>query len=316
MRSFVKFMFVGAVTLGLLSANSAYALRIALPQPQPVQSSLQADVIVVGKVTAIEKDTVEVSAYKGAPKEDPKQQYKIAKVKISDALLGAKGLTEVKIGFSAGGGGGGGFPAPVPFQLKPGIRPLPAPVGGSVALSEGQEGVFPLVRHFEGDFYILAGGFNAGILEKKAPSYDKDLAQIKKNLEVLKDPMAALKSKEKEERFTAISVLSTKYRQWSKGTPSTEEAIPAEEAKLILDVMLELPWVPKAGEANPDYMKTLSSAFGMWLGAEQVRLKFVYPQPKPGDSAEVQNKMYEEAITKFIKENREKLTLKKFVEKK
>lgn len=309
MRSFVKSLFVGAVALGLLSASSSHAFRIApVPKGQPVQAALQADVIVTGKVVGIEKETVEVAAFRGARKDDPKDTYKIAKVKISDALSGAKGLTEIKVGFSTTGGGGGG-----PFTRT---TTLPFVPRAAITLTEGQEGVFALVRHFEGDFYVLAGGYNAGILEKKAATYDKDLAQIKKNLTIIKDPITALKSKEKEDRFTALIVLGTRYRQWGKGTPSTEEAIPAEEANLILDVMLEMPWAPKAGEANPDFSRTLSNVFNTWLFNEQNRLKFQYPKAKPGDTQETISKMYEEAITKFIKDNREKLVLKRYVEKK
>ncbi len=316
----VKFLAVVVATSAVFTNNvAAGRALIALPAPvSPTQAVTQSSTIVIGKVTSIEKDPVEVDEYKGVPKDQPKAQFKIAKVKISEALMGAKGLTEIKIGFSVnavpGGGGIDGGEAPaidLPIKGRP-IRPRITPV----ALTEGQEGTFMVTRHWTGDFYILAGGFNAAPLDKKAADYDKKLAEVKKIITVMKDPVALLKSKEKDERYTALSVLTMKYRNWTKGTEFTEEAIPAEEAKLILDTIIELPWTVKPGDANPDYEKTLSNHFAIWLGTEQARLKFVYPQPKPGDNADTQNKMYEDAVIKFIKENREKFTLKRYVDKK
>ncbi|MCX7665223.1 MAG: hypothetical protein N2112_06740 [Gemmataceae bacterium] len=315
----VKLLAVVVATTVVLTQNMASARAlIALPAPvSPAQAVTSATTIVIGKVTSISKDMVEVTAFEGAPKDQPKQPYKVATIKISEALMGAKGLTEIKVGFPANaaapGAGGVGPDVDLPIKGRP-IRPG---IGfGAVALTEGQEGVFMLSRHWDGEFYILAGGFNAAPIDKKNPNYDKQLAEVKKIIAVLKDPISALKSKEKDERFTAVSVLTNKYRNWNKPTPFVEENLPAEESKLILDVILEMPWAPKPDETNPDYNKTLSNAFGIWLGNEQGRLKFQYPQIKPGTPPEEINKLYEESVVKFIKENRDKFVLKRFVEKK
>ncbi len=303
------------VATSAITPNNLFAVPAFIGPPPvvpPVQIISQASTVITGKVTAIEKDPVEVSAYLNAPKDQPKVQFKIAKVKIAESLMGAKGLTEVKIGFPIEGAvGGGPIRGDEPIRRpRPPIRLVP------IALTEGQEGVFTLNRHFEGDFYVIAGGFHIPPLDKKNPDYDKKLAEIKKIVTVMKDPVAALKSKEKEDRLVGIEVITAKYRNWTKGTPPAEENIPAEEAKLILDVMLELPWTPKPGAANPYDPNTLSNFFGIWLGQEQARLKFQYPQIKPGENQETANKNYEEAAVKFIKENREKFTLKRYVEKK
>lgn len=303
------------VATATLSTNKAKAVPAFIGPPpvvSPVQAVTAASTIVVGKVVAIEKDPVEVAGYQGAPKEQAKVPYKIAKIKISESLLGAKGLTEIKVGFSAFAEAGGGRPA-IDLPIR---RPRPGLVPPVVALTEGQEGTFMLTRHFEGDFYVLAGGPNSPPLDKKAADYDKKLAEIKKVVGVMKDPIASLKSKEKDDRGVALEILTAKYRNWNKPTPPVEENVPAEEATLIIDAILELPWTPKPGAANPYDPKTLSNYFGVWLSNEQARLKFSYPPIKPGETQETINKNYEEAVVKFIKENRDKLTLKRYTEKK
>lgn len=317
MRSFVRYMWIGALTLNLFAASSAFALRIAPPiaRPQPVQAALQAEVIVSGKVVSIDKEPVEVTAFAGAPKEQPKVPYKIAKVKISEALLGAKGLTEIKVGFPANANpAGGGFDQPVPLPGRPAIRPLPAPVGGSIALTEGQEGVFPLTRHHDGEFYILAGGFQGGVLEKKAPNYEKDLAQIQKMIEIVKDPLKMLQSKNKEDRFQAVHVLAQKYRNWNKPTPFVEEDVAAEENKLILKTLSEMPW---SQPASPDPNNpTRQNLFFLLLGNETSRLGFKFPAFKPGTTPEEFNKAQDEATAKFLADNMDKIKIKKMVDKK
>src|SRR5207302_1210112 len=61
----------------------------ALAPPPPLMARLpRADAIVVGKVVSFEEKPIKADG----------TEYRIAVVKIEDALLGAKGLTHVKVG--------------------------------------------------------------------------------------------------------------------------------------------------------------------------------------------------------------------------
>src|SRR6187397_382249 len=84
---------IAVVALGY-SLAPAYALMIAM-RPA-AQRAVTAEVVVVGKVTAIEKDAVEAAPFPGAPN---KVAYKVAVVKIENGLAGAANITHVKIGF-------------------------------------------------------------------------------------------------------------------------------------------------------------------------------------------------------------------------
>ena len=76
------------------SVSPAFGLMIAMRSP--AQSAASAEVVVVGKVTAIEKESVEAQPFPNAPN---KVSYKVAVVKIETNLAGAANTTHVKIGF-------------------------------------------------------------------------------------------------------------------------------------------------------------------------------------------------------------------------
>jgi hypothetical protein len=84
---------LAAVVFGV-STTPAYALMIAFKPP--TQRALSAEVVIVGKVTAIEKDMVEALPFPQSPN---KVSYKVAVVKIETGLAGAANITHVKIGF-------------------------------------------------------------------------------------------------------------------------------------------------------------------------------------------------------------------------
>ncbi|HKB04174.1 MAG TPA: hypothetical protein VKD90_18265, partial [Gemmataceae bacterium] len=88
---------LAAALFGLTAA--AQMKTLVAPNQSPTARAVQAEVVVIGKVTEIEKDAVEGPAYAGAPK-DQRATYKVAVVKIEDRLIGAKGLTLVRVGFS------------------------------------------------------------------------------------------------------------------------------------------------------------------------------------------------------------------------
>src|SRR5581483_6143826 len=99
------------------AALPARAMMIA-PAPIP-QRVAQSEVVAVGKVTAVEDKTVSAPQFPGAK---DKVEYRIAVVKISDHLLGAKGETHVKVGFVVP------KEAPPPKPGGPVIGPIRRPV--------------------------------------------------------------------------------------------------------------------------------------------------------------------------------------------
>jgi hypothetical protein len=293
------------VTCALASAEQLKALVVA--PARPGQLAAQADVVVIGKVAEIEKDTVESSAFPGAPK-DQKTTYKIAVLKIDEAIVGGKGLTQFRVGFADGGAA----TAPPPTRVGGGrvIRP-----GGRapVSLTAGQEGCFFLTRHHEGDFYILTG--NGAPLEKKDENYEKLLSEVKKTAKILDEPVAALKAKDLNDRFQAAHVVLQRYQMNRTGKPATREPIPAEESKLILATLAELPWQPK--DATPRTGGELPpSRSALWYMVQQDMTGFkqpMFPVQRAGNEAVDANKIWEEATTAYLKDNADKVKLKGYL---
>jgi hypothetical protein len=97
MKSPMKIGLLGAACAALLfTATTAKAMRIAPPAPG-VRAAM-ASVIVVGKIESIEEKTVAAKQFPGATE---KAEYKIAVIKVEDSILGAKGVTNVRVGFIA-----------------------------------------------------------------------------------------------------------------------------------------------------------------------------------------------------------------------
>jgi len=205
----------------LLAALPAPAMRIYLP---PYYKVAQAQAIVIGKVTAIEDKTVAATMFPGAKE---KSDYTVAVVKVEDALLGAKGLTHVKVGFV--------LPKPVP----------PPPPGGPFILVKGpapiklevnQEVCLFLTKHHETEFFTIAS-----VMDKKAP----ELEQVKKFAKLLADPSASLKSKDADQRTMTAALLVLHYRQRPLGNKVKEEEIDEDQSKLILKALTEGDWNKK-----------------------------------------------------------------------
>jgi hypothetical protein len=182
--------------------------------PPPLERALAAPVVVVGKVASIEKETVEA----GASPNGPKAHFTIAVVKIEDALVGAKGLTHLKVGFLGGN--------------------TSRRAGDSLFLKDGQEACLYLKKHPAGDFYTF--DYMSQPLDATAPSFKQEVATAKAALAAVADPLAALKAEKAEARYLAAAGLVTRYRT---PVPGGEQlAVPAEERKLIYAALLEQDW--------------------------------------------------------------------------
>lgn len=226
-----KYLFA-AVAL-VIGVGSADALMIAV-RPA-AQRAITAEVVVVGKVTAIEKDTVDAAPFPGAKE---KVAYKVAVVKIESALSGVKEVTHVKIGFVPP------KPVPAPVPVPPGglqpIRPI-RPGFQAPELKEGQEMLFFLAKHPSADFYVIPG--MSPPVDASTDSGKKELEAVKKALAVLADPLKGLKSDKAEERLLTATTLVTKYRAYPEaGGEVAQVAIGAEESKLILKALAEANW--------------------------------------------------------------------------
>ena len=222
------------------------AVGVTLAQPQLGTSKMmianlslaqkvaQADAAVVGKVTAIEKDDVEVLPYPGATE---KMIMKVAAVKIESSLMGVKTVTHVKILFQPP------VVAPVDAPPPPGVvRPAIIRRGGlqPVTLKEGDEALYFLVKHPTSANYFQIPPTLTPV-STKAETYKADLAKVTTLADTLANPMKGLKAEKLEDRLAASAILIQKYRRGING-PSKEEAIPAEETKAILKTLVEADW--------------------------------------------------------------------------
>src|SRR4051794_6877488 len=89
-----------AVLLGLSAvawASAAGPARAIMIAPSPLaQRVVTADVVVVGTVTSLEPKTIRAARFPG---DREKGEYRVAVVKVEEGLVGARGLTHVRVGF-------------------------------------------------------------------------------------------------------------------------------------------------------------------------------------------------------------------------
>lgn len=299
--------FLGIAATGLavaFTATSGFALMIA--QKSPTQRALAADTVVVGKVTAVEKETVEATPFPGATN---KVQYKVAVVQIATPLAGAGNLTHIKVGFVPPPPAQPPQPAPQPgVVIRPPIR---RPGLAPPELKEGQEYVLFLVKHPEGGFYIMPP--MSPPLDAKAESAKKEVEGIKKVLAVVADPATALKAEKPADRAFAAVILATKYRTYPDFAPAVEEVpIPAEESRQILLGLADADWT-KFDRTVPNGMQ----AFYM-LGLNE-KDGWTPPKPvpvKPGQPAVNINSVTKEAFVKWLAGPGKDYRIKRVVAKK
>ena len=289
-----------------LAEQPALGLRIAVQNFTTSQKVAQAEVVVTGKVSSLEKETVELPQFSG---DKNKVAFTVAVIKIESILSGAKNVTHLKVAFLTQAGGGGeeqnlGLP------IKG--RPLPIRPGGfgPIQLIEGQEGIFFLQKHpGSGSYYAIQQGFAP--IAAKAENYKEELAQVKSITDALADPMKALKAEKLDARLLAASAIVGKYRSNPTGQ-LVEKAIPAEETKLILKTLFEADWtaadMPAPGfdyQTSPGYLASMIGLNPGVNGIPQIQIK-------PGESY---NAKMKEAIQAWHAKNGEKFEIKKFVAK-
>ena len=256
------------------------------------------DTVVVGKVIEIEPDEIQVTHSNAAPWE-PKVPYQVAVVQIEERLLGASGVTRLRVGFQAN------------WQY--------------LALKPGMEGCFALARQPQADFYTQVNH----IAEKKTAGFAKVLAQYRILGRVMDDPVAALKAGDTVARFDAAKMLLERYR-----TPlasDRREPVPDEENKLIVALMVELPWKPPDGAFDRADGGMVPHRSVLWYMINPGECGFerptptlpkprevgVDPPPKPerSDPPTDPDTLMDQATSKFLKDNADKIKLKRFVQR-
>lgn len=263
-----------------VSVSPAFALKMA-PLPGIALRAATAEVIVTGTVTDFEKEMVEVGQYPGSPQ---KVSYKIAIVKIDDALAGSKNETHIKIGF-----------LPTDIGIRRG-QP-------NFELKENAEGAFFLRKHHEGPFYIF--DYASQPLDAKAETYKADLETVKKAAAAVADPDKALAVKDAKARYFAAAVIVAKYRTAPSGSTVRSELVPAEQSKLILQSILEAGWSANEKDLPSPYqtfMKLGMTAKDGWkpapfngTGDFNAHMKDEFKKWRDGDGAKFQVQKYVKA---------------------
>ena len=249
----------------------------------------QADVVLVGKVVAVDAEFTQARPF---PSGGAGQTvgWMTATIKVTDGLLGAKGKTHVRFGWMPGQAYG----TPVVYEKVAVLREGGSygGAGAPITLSEGQEACLILTMHPDGDFYVPSQ--NAAPLVKGQGNYDADLKTVMKVLDLLREPVAALRAKEPVDREFAATLLVQKYRTYPQttiGGAVKQEPVSAEESKLVLKALAEMDWnkfdvygqsrlqqafnqlgatdrdgwKPPAVAAGQDYNAVLSEAVKKWL---------------------------------------------------
>jgi hypothetical protein len=221
--------------MALAAAGPAGALAVR-QAPIPERVAL-ADCVVTGKVTAIEERTLQLSLLPG---EEQKTPYRVAVIKIEEALIGARGETQLRVA----------FPAPAqdtpPTGGRPVLRRQPR-----LDLAVGTEGCFFLAQRPDETFY-RATAFTDFVAKKGNNTFAKDLALARRSAKLLQDFLAGLQASDAGDRLLTANLLLARYRTTKLGStgPFKNEPINARESRLLLQALADADW-NKTGIEDP-----------------------------------------------------------------
>jgi hypothetical protein len=281
-------LFAMAAVAVLGTALSARAMMIA-PPPGP-QRLAQSDVVIVGKVMAIEDKDIETTP---APGSLAKVTYRVAVVRVTEAVKGAQGKETIRVAWIApqvpapvGNPGGG------PVLIRPGLR------RPGITLAVGQDGLFYLTKHHQEDFLVAPAYFSFS--SSQNANFNQEVDTARKTVKMLADPMPALKSTDARERLLAASLLVSRYRNRPAGNVRTEP-IPAEESKLILAALADADWNQPFQFGQTSAIQVFNqlglTAQDGWAPPQQVKTAQDYPN----------------AAREWLRQNRDTYRLQRFV---
>ncbi len=288
-----------ALLIAGFTASLSPALMIAIRSP--AQRALSAEAVVIGKVTAIEQDSIEAAPFPGAPN---KLAFKITVVQVETSLAGANNITHIKVGFIP--------PAPEAAQpVKPAfVRPPIRRGPMATELKVGQEFVFFLAKHPDANFYVMPN--MSPPLDVKAEETKKDIESLKKVLAIVGDPKKSLEADKADDRAFAAAVMASKYRSYPDAGGEVDQVpIAAAESKLILKGLAEGNWTKLDGAPNAMqvfYSLGLTEKDG-WVAPKAA-------QPQPGQPPVNYNELTHKAFVKWLDGPGKDYSIKKIVPKK
>jgi hypothetical protein len=200
----------------LLLGGAARADRA--PAPVVAERLARADAVVVGTVTAVEdKEVTARWAFGG----DQKLTYRVAVVKVDEALLGAKGQTHLRVGFLPGG------------RRDPHMN-----------LKPGDQGLFVLTRHPDEAFFIVPAYYDL-VPKAQNANFAPDLAEARRCVKLLAGGVTqGLKSKDADERLLAAALVvhGARSQPYFFGKGVRTEPLDAELSRLTLETLAEADW--------------------------------------------------------------------------
>ncbi len=234
----------------LVLAGTASADMIA-PNPTPLRLAL-APVALVGKVTRIEEKSIPATRFPGDMQKVP---FVVAVVKIETGLVGTDKQTHVRVGFPR--------LAPAPVGLPGTGRPIPLRRPG-MTLEKDQEVLLFLRPHEDAGFLMAADPFGF-VIGGGNPNFKTEVADVVRTAKLLADPRPVLTGTDREARALVAALLIHRYRSGLQGK-SKQEAIPAEESKLLLTALAEADWNPnRAGQGRYFQLAPLQTFFRLGL---------------------------------------------------
>jgi hypothetical protein len=192
----------------------------------------RADCIVVAKIIAVEEAEVIAPPSRDAPK---KVRYRVAVLKVSEAVKGGKDRRTLRLGF------------PAPPEPGPGLGVRPAGPRFGTVFKVGQEGLFYLTRHFRQPFFTAPMYYD--FVPRDHPGFGQEVDLARFALERGANLAAALDSRDPRERFYAAALLIHRYRTF-RGGPGRTEPLGARESKQILTTLAEADW-EQPGQITP-----------------------------------------------------------------
>jgi hypothetical protein len=279
------------IPLILVAFTSPLKAGAPAPMPSPIERAFMAPVVIVGKVTKIEKDTVDAPRFIGVENKEP---HKIAVVKIETNLAGAAGITHLRIGYIQP-------QKPDPKTERP-WRVDPT----AIDPKEGDEILFFLVKNPKAPFHTIP--ILAPPVEAKSAEYKATVEGVTRALVVIADPAKALKTEKADDRFRAAVTLILRYTSVSHGTGEAE-AVPigAEENRVILNALAEGDWKLDPAGASPNPFIAL---YRLGLGEAE---GWKQPLAKPGEEY---SETTRKAFAAWLKGPGKDYRIKKYVSKK
>ena len=215
--------------------------------PPPAYRAATAETVVIGKVVRVEDKPVAARRFEA---DTGKGEFKVAVVKIDAAVVGARGLTEIRVGFLA------------PFTKDPRTRrPYPA------QLDKGDEVILFLYPHMDEPFYTLAYYYDVVFKQDDAKAFEQVAAAIRPVGKLLKDPTPGLTSKDADERYRTAATLIAHYRAARSPAPRpTKVSADAKESRLILEALAEADWLKR--DRDPAVPSPVAAFFMLGLNAD------------------------------------------------